>query len=239
MTPLAMRIVKELTLPVKDRRFSDQCGLVKMMSDIHCFECSEIVQYARELASKIKSSDDLPKELLFLPAPKTWIENRYKDGNRYAHFLCERDDGFSIRFAGSNPFSSGLNYEIVRFSGVTERQTLTLICLLAVINSPKAIGRRQHMPHRGLERELIKQQKVIGKFPLHAWTEIILDAAPPNDAASEHEVEAHLTGRRARHFCRAHLRVRDGNVHFVTAHWRGDASIGIKRSRYIVKGKAA
>lgn len=111
---------------------------------------------------------------------------------------------------------------------------------LAFINSPRIIGRRTHLPHRGLERELLKQQKIIGKFPLRAWTEILLDVTPPKEAAGQHDFEAHLTGRRALHFVRAHLRIREGKLQFVKAHWRGDASLGIKQSRYrLVGGTAA
>jgi hypothetical protein len=110
---------------------------------------------------------------------------------------------------------------------------------LAFINSPRIIGRRQHAPHRGLERELIKHQKVIGSFPLRAWTEILLDVTPPKEADGQHAFEAHLTGTRALHFVRSHLRIRDGKLSFVKAHWRGDASIGIKQSRYVVRGPKA
>ena len=106
--------------------------------------------------------------------------------------------------------------------------------MLAIINSPKIIGRRQHMPHRGLERALIAKQKAIGKFPLHAWTEIQLKVTPPKDMSSDAPAEDHLTGQKALHFCRAHLRVRMGRLEVVRAHWRGDAALGIKRSRYKV-----
>lgn len=146
---------------------------------------------------------------------------------------AERLTGNESEFGKQARMKAGLEY------GFLEAQSAKIIYgALAFINSPKIIGRRQHMPHRGLERELIKQQKIIGKFPLHAWTEIILDVTPPKEAEGQHDFEAHLTGRRALHFCRAHLRIRDGKLQFVKAHWRGDASIGIKRSRYIVKGAA-
>ncbi|MBB1247438.1 hypothetical protein [Rhizobium sp. G21] len=105
---------------------------------------------------------------------------------------------------------------------------------LALINTPKIIGRRQHMPHRGLERELLKRRGVMGHFPLQAWTEIKLEVGKTEDVSGAPSVEAHLTGERALHFCRAHLRVRMGKVEFVRGHWRGDASLGIKRSRYKV-----
>jgi hypothetical protein len=101
-----------------------------------------------------------------------------------------------------------------------------------VINTPKIIMRQQHMPHRGLQRDLIKAGKVNGKYPLHAWTEILLRVRPPEVSEGDHE--AHLTGARALHFVRKHIRIRLGKLEYVSAHWRGDASIGIKRSRYRV-----
>lgn len=111
---------------------------------------------------------------------------------------------------------------------------LFLWTLLAFINTPKIIGRRQHMPHRGLEKRLTAALKPVGKFPLHAWTEILLQIASPKDVSAEPSIEAHLTGERALHFCRANIRVRLGQLEIVRAHWRGDASLGIKQSRYKV-----
>lgn len=125
-----------------------------------------------------------------------------------------------------------INNREAEFEREMRRDAVLLFGALAFINSPRIIGRRQHMPHRGLERELLRQQKVIGKFPLHAWTEIVLEVTPPKEADGQHEYEAHLTGKRALHFVRAHLRIRDGKLSFVKAHWRGDAALGIKQSRY-------
>lgn len=105
---------------------------------------------------------------------------------------------------------------------------------LAIINAPRIIGRRTHLPHAGLQRAIAKSRKMVGKFPLQAWTEIVLEITPPQEAQDDGH-EAHLTGGRALHFCRAHLRIRLGQLEFVRHHWRGDPSIGIKRSRYVVK----
>jgi hypothetical protein len=115
------------------------------------------------------------------------------------------------------------------------QQDLALIAvLLSLINTPRTIGRRQHMPHRGLQKTLLKSRAIIGKFPLHAWTEILLHVTETKDLSNNESVEAHLTGSKALHFCRAHLRVKYGRVEVVRGHWRGDASLGIKRSRYKV-----
>jgi hypothetical protein len=109
--------------------------------------------------------------------------------------------------------------------------------MLVLINSPKIIGRRQHMPNAALERNLTRGFGV-GKFPLHAWTEIKLEVAKPPEIDDGEPHEAHLTGRRALHFCRKHIRIRNGQLEYVSAHWRGDPALGIKRSRYTVRPSA-
>jgi hypothetical protein len=103
---------------------------------------------------------------------------------------------------------------------------------LALINTPRIIGRRQHMPHERVEREKLKALGLVGKFPLHAWTEIVLKVAPPDDRTGEPSTEGHLTGERCLHFVRTFLRVRMGQLEYVESHWRGNPALGMKRSRY-------
>jgi hypothetical protein len=81
--------------------------------------------------------------------------------------------------------------------------------------------------------------KLVGKFPLHAWTEIKLDVALPRDASNRQSVEAHYTGTVAYHWCRAHLRIRLGKLEIVKAHERGNPALGFKRSRYRLANKGA
>ena len=126
--------------------------------------------------------------------------------------------------------------KILRNFGLPPMEALAIYAQLAMIliNSPHIIGRRKHMPHAGLERQLTRGLAG-GKFPLHAWTEINLQVAKPVEIDDGEPHEAHLTGRRALHFVRKHIRIRLGQLEYVSAHWRGDPSIGIKRSRYTVK----
>jgi hypothetical protein len=105
--------------------------------------------------------------------------------------------------------------------------------MLILINSPKIIGRQTFMPNRALEREATKEFGP-GKFPLHAWTEIRLQVAKPIEIDDGEPHEAHLTGQRALHFVRAHIRIRLGQLEYVSAHWRGDPALGMKQSRYNV-----
>lgn len=218
-----------------------------------------------------EKADEIIAERRFLPAPKTWIEYRYKgrriatllqevpqeklppnDGVRIekpaiATFFCEETamDLGIIPMAGSGRAVVAIknqiqNEKILRNFGLPpmEAQAVYAQLALVLINSPHIIGRRQHVPHAGLERQLTRGLAG-GKFPLHAWTEIKLQVAKPVEIDDGEPHEAHLTGRRALHFVRKHIRIRLGQLEYVSAHWRGDPSIGIKRSRYIVKSKNA
>lgn len=106
---------------------------------------------------------------------------------------------------------------------------------LALINSPRIVGQRGHFPHGRAEREALKKAKMVGKFPLRAWTEIVLEVTPHPEDRSDTDAELHLTGERCLHYCRTYLRVRYGMLEYVEGHWRGNPALGIKRSRYRVK----
>jgi hypothetical protein len=127
-------------------------------------------------------------------------------------------DGYEKRMQAAHP-----DKELARL------QALSLYAYLVMINSPRVIGRRQHPPHKVLQKGFAG-----GHFPLHAWTEIKLEVTKPTLIDDGEPHQARLTGLRALHFCRAHVRIKNGKLEYVTAHWRGDASIGIKRSRYAV-----
>lgn len=207
-------------------------------------------------------SDDYIGTLSFLPAPRTWIEWKLEGGDRVALHLSDDhphdrekwigailifEDGISplglisrtsgdINFPGGHFAVPTWLKEGAQRSGIPGAEVALYFLaaaqlLLVLINTPRIIGRKQHMPHRGLEKELTKAMGR-GKFPLHAWTEILLDVTKPTEIDDGEPHEAHLTGRRALHFCRAHLRIRLGKLEYVTSHWRGDPALGIKQSRY-------
>lgn len=270
MTPLAQRIAKELALPRAERTFVDNCQILRRFDEVHCFECSEVFEISCDLtASFLELSEagggDRIGRLAFLPAPRTWLEWRngagrtgvlleeVKDRDGDTHHARLRwaiqDD---VRFA-SVPGQEGLALLGAITSGeapgainpildarLSHVMGFSLYALLAMINTPRVIGRRVHQPHAGLQRALARARGLQGKFPLHAWTEIKLEVRPPriDDGANERDV--YLTGSRALHFVRAHLRIRMGRIELVSAHWRGDASLGIKQSRYkLVPPRAA
>lgn len=243
------------------------------MNDIHCFEVTEAIPIMLEFKQTLgklteKEADDILGTMVFLPAPKTWIEWRdefYRmrvgillievDKSAAAQLFISDDNSSAnamvdlgsislsngdVRFDGGYvPIPNG-SEEWLRMKGFTGNEValhLLSRChlMLAIINTPKIIGRKQFMPHRGLERRLIRSLGV-GKFPLHAWTEIKLNVAKPIEIEDGEPHEAHLTGRRALHFCRKHLRIRFGKLEYVSSHWRGDPALGIKQSRYSVVG---
>lgn len=125
-----------------------------------------------------------------------------------------------------------INLSAAEIADISYAVSNTVIGALALINTPRIIGRTSHMPHAGLQRELARAKGMTGKFPLQAWTEIKLEVHAPRVESGDHEI--HLSGSKAYHFCRAHLRMRYGQLEFVSAHWRGDPSLGIKQSRYKV-----
>lgn len=266
MTPLARRIMKDLTLKPSKREMIDHVGFISQMTDIHCFEVSEVHPLVNDLLNKaidetrsggrLSTVRAAAAETSFLPAPRTWLEFE-RDGSRHGYLLIEKGHVAEVfwvlpdeggRPIATGPYTMGLagaggvlsTLELQR-AGVTDRISFALAGIavalnifLALINTPRIIGRQQHMPDASLERRMLKHRRAIGHFPLHAWTEIKLKVHAPANLSDEEPVEAHLTGQRALHFCRAHLRIKGGRVELVKAHWRGDASLGIKRSRYMV-----
>lgn len=259
MTPMAYRIVKELTLPAKRRTFKDYAGLVPLMADMHCFELSEVIDSIESLAADLKRRPGAADTLAFLPAPRTWLEWKI-GGVRRGIFLEEkkygadfsmiwlREDGtFFSKFAGNLLLREALSAagsceSVCRITlGLSTEESLALMRLvyaaLALINTPRIFGRRQHEPHRGLARDLVRTKSAVGKFPLHAWTEIKLEITDPRETGESSSRSVHYTGERARHFCRTHLRIRLGKVELVPSHWRGNEALGIKHSRYRLTSK--
>jgi hypothetical protein len=252
MTPLAHRIVKQLTLPPRDRSLKLE-AIRDLTEDVHCFEISEVLPVIEAMDAVNASWKLSGKD--FLPAPRTWLEwIDPRNGRRVSILLDETASQHEYYMvAEADPFcvmhgtyiKGDLNYLIARdevegYDHVDERTISdSLVSMfsvarvaLAIINTPRLIGRVTRTPHRGLERALQQQYRAVGKYPLHAWHEIKLEAFPRYTDETGEEVEAHLTGRKCLHFCRAHLRIRNGRLEMVSSHWRGDPALGIKRSRY-------
>jgi hypothetical protein len=279
MTPLAHVIANQLTFRPKDQApfiRANAGALRDLLHDTHYFETTEILPTAHEFTNSLTKKwnkvgfdgIDPFTGLVFLPAPKTWIEWKAINGVRMAIHLQDTSnekadvnffvfdpelDDVAVSWLGSVSLNGGdffvgngshevrihvpqwMEDTLKSIGGSMFAQSMLSMShlMLAFINSPKIIGRQQHMPHRALEKALIKTFGA-GKFPLRAWTEIKLHVSKPVEIDDGEPHEAHLTGRRALHFCRKHIRIRRGRLEYVSAHWRGDPAIGIKQSRYKV-----
>jgi hypothetical protein len=256
MTPLSLKIARDTLLPARKRQFRDEAHIGRHLGEAQYFELSEVYEAMHSLAVDIGRQllQKRYSDLAFLPAPVTWLEWKGPQTPRLAWVLVDRGvtaDVYVIagdiesRFVMAIPLRDQLlsqePSELMITVAPTKNGTRpglfaenypALLAALALINTPRIIGRRQHMPHRGLEKRLLRDRANIGRFPAGAWTEIKLAITPPKDMADGNSIEAHYTGSKALHFCRAHLRVRCGRIEVVRGHWRGDASLGIKRSRY-------
>ncbi len=258
MTPLLHRVARQLTLPVKRRTIDDRSGLLRRLDDVHPFECTAIMPFVGDLAARLWDAPDRGAVLAFLPAPRTWIEWQWRPGVQVGVMLDsgpEPDPDFAtVTFVGGGdidqrivadlspgalPLRSMLDLVPARHvsNGLLPEDVFSpcrIYALLACINTPRVINKAVHMPHRGLQRDLARAQRAVGSFPLRAWTELKLEVRAPRDDAGEPSEDIWLTGRKALHFVRAHLRISHGRLDLVRAYWRGDAALGIKQTKYAV-----
>ncbi len=260
MTPLAQSIANEMCKPLAKRQIIDPDGIASGIDGFHFFDCTAISELLVGLGAKAPELSS--SNFMFLPAEKVWIEfgpgcGYYEDNCRHAYLLVREKGKARLHIAsmvpGHSPIISVPFAWIETNGSVGYRGNLDLpadfdvegyvagaVVALALINTPRIIGRRQHMPHAGLQRKLAAARGMVGKFPLRGWTEIVLEVTPPKTDGQLHETR--LSGERCLHFCRQHLRVRNGAVEMVRDHWRGDPALGIKRSRYRLEppqGRAA
>lgn len=188
----------------------------------------------------------------FLPAPRTWIEWRVESGFRRGFLLVDEGGWARVYQADGMPTGAVSKDHTVKMglgaksgdAGALEvpsdlarqdqiewsTKAIRLNVLLALINTPRVVGRQEHAPHAGFERKLSTHKGAA--FRLHPWNEIKLEVLRPPAAGEVGSAGESLTGQKALHFCRAHLRLRRGRVEIVSAHWRGDAALGVQRSRY-------
>lgn len=105
-----------------------------------------------------------------------------------------------------------------------------LYAVLSIINSPRTVHRSDHKPNSGLNKRLTRANRK--PFALLPWHEIKLEMTTPE--GSPELAGQRISGPKALHFCRQHIRIRLGRLELVRGHWRGDASLGLAQSRYRV-----
>lgn len=206
------------------------------MREPHCFEMTAALPMLDAL-------DPLPagalEPTMFLPAAETWIEFR-TELQRKGYFLRSADGEIEV-----NLFTDeGIQY-LATFAindiGLLDhaddysrdelaQHWLVVAALLALINTPRLVGRREHCPHRVLTRELAREG---AEITLRAWTEVLLELTPRTSTGDSADPER-LSGRKCLHFCRSHLRFQNGRLVVVRPHWRGDVGLGVKQSDYRV-----
>lgn len=260
MTPTFHAMALELAKPDAERKLVDPLGVSSQLTDFHFFDVSNVAELAQDLGNRFVKSSPVGK-LAFLPASCTALDFGKIEGIRWGALLQQDGDcavgcivALHDGYVNILPdlFSLWLGdaarnqFRVLTPPGIADDVLGQIVPLiygaLALINTPRTIGRRQHMPHAGLQRKLAAAHGMPGKFPLRAWTEIILEVRPPT-IEGERVHEARLTGGKCLHFCRAHLRIRNGTLEYVSPHWRGNDALGVRQSRYAVVpprfGKAA
>lgn len=115
------------------------------------------------------------------------------------------------------------------FDGILRAKFIEYYTYLLMINTPKLINRKTHVAHRGLQRDLRRLGGLT--FPLQAWTEILLPITTIDGAGMRVDASG-LAGRVCLHWTRSHKRRIAGVWTLIKDYWSGDASLGIKQSRY-------
>ena len=108
-----------------------------------------------------------------------------------------------------------------------------LYATLSLINSPRIVARSERKASSGLQKFL--NRKGDGQYNLLPWHEVFLDITPPPEAPeTDGDGAPRLTGPRALHFCRQHIRIKRGRLEMVRAHYRGSADVGVAQTQYRV-----
>lgn len=295
MTPLARALAEAaVSNPKWWRSSGNEKLLAPFPHDVKCFEVTAVGDLAHELAQQAYERGSVVESLAFLPAPVTWLEQRYtrEDGTSalQAYLLVDQGDntasvastigadinsrtvflpislgslrlldasdpdGWAIDATlvnqGVDPVSYGRT--LVRGlyplrSGVyvpprerdpddalddNQERSWRLYATLSLINSPRIVARSERQASSKLSKFL--NRKGDGQYNLLPWHEVFLDITPPPEATEAADGATRLTGPRALHFCRQHIRIKRGKLEMVRAHYRGSAEVGIAQTQYRV-----
>ena len=267
VTPVAHAIVREMCKPLKARRLHDPDNVGARLADAHCFDVSAVRDMAIGLAVRPADLRDSPT--CFLPSPVTVLADgvRLPSGGRCEtlavsdvggvlrlRLLSEQKDGaFQIGSAFAVVHPGGENFDVRAVDLPRDTDDLKVgvvldlfLAMLAIINSPHVVARTLRPPHTGLQREVGRARGMGGRYPTLGTTEVKLIVGARDACTTQ---TTRLSGERALHFVRQHMRVVGGTLTLiggvpvrlggdqtlVKAHWRGSPARGIKRSRYRVE----
>ena len=296
MTPLAKALAETaVSNPKWWRNSGNEKMLAPFPHDVKCFEITAVKELSAELAQQAYDRGNIVESLAFLPAPVTWLEQRYtrEDGKQalQAYLLVDQGnntatvtstvgidingrtvflpvslgslrlldaadpDGWAIDLTLETqgvdtvdyarnqardlfPLRSGVRVEPregrdldVQLEDAHAR-SWQLYATLSLINSPRIVARSEHKASSGLGKFL--NRKGAGPYNLLPWHEVFLDITPPPEATEADGGGSRLTGPRALHFCRQHIRIKRGKLEMVRAHYRGSADVGVAQTQYRV-----
>ena len=183
-------------------------------------------------------SGDVLAATFFLPSPETWLEWRVGP-DRLGYLLRASTEAeveiYVLATDGVEHVMTMPRRKLGWYNVAPEYENQAagiwnaVAVFLAIINTPRLVGRRYHNPHRGLEREIRRAGN--STLQLRPWSEIRLEITPK---AATGEGPERLCGRKCLHFCRSHIRVQNGRLVVVRSHWRGDAALGVVQATYRV-----
>ena len=295
MTPLAKALAEaSVSNPKWWRTSGNEKLLAPFPRDVKCFEVTAVAELSHELAQQAYERGNIVESLAFLPAPVTWLEQRYtrEDGASalQAYLLVDQGDntasvasiigvdingrtvfvpislgdlrlldaadpdGWAIDatlenqgvdpvdygrrlVADLHPLRPGVSFtpqggpDLDRQLNDAQERSWQLYATLSLINSPRIVARSEHKASSGLRKFL--NRKGDGQYNLLPWHEVFLDITPP-EATEVEGGASRLTGPRALHFCRQHIRIKRGRLEMVRAHYRGSADVGIAQTQYRV-----
>jgi hypothetical protein len=213
----------------------------KLLPATH-FEVTAVMPVVRDLMKDpIKNVGD--EDTYFLPSDTFWfeyVENQARFGYLVTDFKWPKLNMQAVS-PGSRDIKNITIWSNIRFDIDDEisshaKPVVLLRNLLKLINHPRVINQQTFNPHAGLQKKLIAAKAMTGKFPLKAWTNLTLKCGePPEDKSGVAPKKTILSGARCQHWVISHRRVIGGVERIVKGHWRGDPSLGIKRSRYILE----
>lgn len=237
MSPLLQRVLKA-SLKSSPGMTLDYRKLISAT----CFDVSEVEPLIRQMEDEILPSG-LIEQSLFLPADITWVETE-KFGflafktEENPHIACVN---IALPTVGGHWLISFIG--LIALSGSDDRagtlipnekvgrgiwgHVLDLYSALAIINSPKIVVAETAQTHRGFKKKFATST---GFQPREYWTKIRLQAIDRDSLAGGGIV----SGEKCLHFCRSHLRIRNGKLERVRSHWRGNPAVGVKQSNYRV-----
>lgn len=251
MTPLAQAFARDmLETPAKRKWQGEAADFIReIFLSAHFFEVTGILDVADELIVATGGAAFALEARAFLPARVTWLEAVNSRGRWAAVLVQGPDDNRAHTFTIIEPphcvavaeiglrvlprndagaivadFTAGIDQAAGAF-------VLQQYGLLNLINRPGSLHMRDRPAHKGLVRDLTRRG-MVGRFPLHGFTEITLNVAPGGNMREPKQVGT--SADRCLHFVRAHLRHLGDSTTVIPWHWRGDPALGIKNSRYNV-----